>query len=90
MRGDDKDLNVGTCLPIKQVVREARHSIAPNVRGILHAIPVRSLADPGHCHVEGCEITNAQSRLAILVVGNVFEVFDSRRRAEEIAHLRSA
>ena len=90
MRGDDQNLNVRLHQPVQYVVREPRHAVAPNARRKLNAIPIRRVADLVHRSIEGRQTPCAESCLASLVVGDVFQMFDSRRLVEEVAHFSKA
>ena len=90
MRGDDKNLNFGTRLAIKDVVWKAQYSTAANTREQLDTIPVWILANLDHCRLKCRKITRTECRLAFLIVGDVFKVFNPRRLAKEVAHLSKA
>lgn len=76
MRRDHKNLNVRVQLAVENVVREARHSIAPNTRRNFNAIPLRVFANLDHGRLEGSKVARAKARPLLLVVGDVLKVFN--------------
>ncbi len=90
MRSDDQDLNVSTHLAVENVVREAWNAIAPNIWRELDPIAVRSFANLDHGCVKGTKVTRTKTGLLRFVVSDMFKVLNSRRRIEEVTHLRSA
>lgn len=87
VRRDHKNLNVRVQLAVENVVREARHSIAPNTRRKFNAISVRVFANLDHGRFKGSKIACAKARPLLLVVGDVLKVFNPRRLTEKVAHL---
>ena len=90
MRRDHKNLDVSARLPIEDIVRKARHSIAPNTGSKLDAIPLWIFADLDHCRFKGGEVACAESPSLFFVVGDVLKVFNPRRLIEEVGHLSKA
>ena len=90
MRCNHKNLDVTAREAIENVVRKARHSIAPNAGSKLGTIPLRVLTDLDHCSFEGSEVPRAESPSLFFVVGDVLKVFCPSRLVEEVAHLSKA
>lgn len=80
---DHKYLDVNARLAIEDVVRKARYPISPNARGKLDAISPRVLTDFDHCRLKGSKIARAKSGSPLLVVSDVFKVFNPRRLTEK-------
>ena len=87
---NNKNLNIVASLAIDDVVGKAQYSIKPNAGGKLHPIPLRVLTDLDHCRFKGSKVAGAESMSLLLVVGDVFKVFNPRRLAEEVAHFSKA
>jgi hypothetical protein len=90
MRSKNQDFNIGTHLPVKDIVGKTGDSITPNIGWKLDFIAVRGLTNLDHCCVEGSKITRTKPRLSRLVIGDVLKVLDSCGRVEKVTHLRSA
>ena len=86
---NNQNLDVGTNLPVEDVVGEAWDTIAPNIGRELDPIALWSLTNLDHCCVKSSKIARTQTRLLRLVIGDVFKVLNSRLRVEEVTHLRS-
>jgi hypothetical protein len=90
MRCNNQDFNIGTHLPVEDIVRETWNPITPDIGWKFDFITVRGITYLNHCCVEGSKITRTKTGLSRLVIGDVLKVFDSSSRVEKVTHLRSA